>query len=541
MGTRRPSTGPQDRQALEVHPLRSGSHVAIGCRWFIAIPRLIRADKQYSPNTTTSRVASGQRFFFSLLLFLCFLLLAMILVVVACFACPIRPRLVAINVKSVAALFTFIRRARGRVNVTSPPELLNFIPVITSDADSTWGSFIPGVAEPDPAAYGNRAARKGGRYNAFVPPNIADYPFRLTTATTRDVEVGTAALTQLRELDLAPGLHSLAETLLRSESVASSRIEGLDMTHARLARVRYGGGREDKKAREVIANIDAMRKAIELGASTEVLGVDAICAIHRALIRSETLRGKAYAGMIREEQNWIGGNDRNPVGATFVPPPQEYVRPLLDDLERFIARDDLDPLSQAAIAHGQFETIHPFLDGNGRVGRALVYAILRRRGLLGEYIPPISLVLNAAPRSYTSSLAAYQRRGPASANPPDLIVQTFAQAADIASNEAAALRDEVEALQGRWREALKGLRSDAAAWKLIDELPGRPVLTAPSVNELLGVSAPAAGRALSQLEERHIIKRLNEKKWGRAWEASELLDLVQAFERRVGGGRASRA
>jgi len=431
-----------------------------------------------------------------------------------------------------------MRGARGSTNVTSPPDLLNFISVSTAAAHSTWGTFIPGVAEPDPSAYGNRAARKGGRYNAFVPPNIVDYPFKFTTATARDVEVGTRALEQLKGLDLAPGLHSLAETLLRSESVASSRIEGLDMTHARLARARYGDGREDKKAREVIANIDAMRKAIELGASTDVLGVDAICDIHRALIRGETLRGKPYAGVIRDEQNWIGGNDHNPVGAIFVPPPPECVRPLLSDLEQFIARDDLDPLSQAAIAHGQFETIHPFLDGNGRVGRALVYAILRRRGLLGEYIPPISLVLNAAPRSYTSSLAAYQRRNSASQHPADLIVQTFSQAAEIASSEATVLRDDVEALQGRWRAALKGLRSDAAAWKLVDELPGRPVLTAPSVGELLGISAPAAGRALDQLEERGIIKRLNERKWGRAWEASELLTLVQAFERRVGGSRA---
>jgi Fic family protein len=406
--------------------------------------------------------------------------------------------------------------------------------------DSIWGTFIPGIAEPDPSAYGTRTARKGGRYNAFVPPNIADYPFTLTKATSTDVETGTAALKRLQGLDLAPGLHSLAETLLRSESVASSRIEGLDMTHARLARARYGDVREDKKAREVIANIDAMRKAIELGASTAVLGVDAIRDIHRALIRGETLRGKPYAGLIRVEQNWIGGNDRNPVGATFVPPPPERVQPLLNDLEQFIARHDLDPLSQAAIAHGQFETIHPFLDGNGRVGRALVYAILRRRGLLGQYIPPISLVLNAAPRSYTSSLAAYQRRSSAAQHPADLVVQTFAQAAEIASSEAAVLRDNVDALQGRWRNSLKGLRSDAAAWKLVDELPGRPVLTAPSVGELLNVSAVAAGRALGQLEERGIIKRLNEKKWGRAWEASELLTLVQTFERRVGGGRASR-
>jgi Fic family protein len=151
------------------------------------------------------------------------------------------------------------------------------------------------------------------------------------------------------------------------------------MTHARLARARYGNGREDKSAREVIANIDAMRKAIDLGASSEVLGVEAIRDIHRTLIRNETLRGKPYAGVIREEQNWIGGNGFNPIGATFVPPPEDHVRPVLDDLEQFIARDDLGPLVQAAIAHGQLETIHPFLDGKGRRGARTPNADAGRR------------------------------------------------------------------------------------------------------------------------------------------------------------------
>lgn len=139
------------------------------------------------------------------------------------------------------------------------------------------------------------------------------------------------------------------------------------------------------------------------------------------------------------------------------------------------------------------------------------------------------------------TLAAYQRRRAASEHPADLIVQTFAQAAEIASREATILRDDVDALQGRWREQLAGLRSDAAAWKLVNELPGRPVITAPSVGELLGISAPAANRALKQLQDRGIIKLLNEKKWGRAWEASELLSLVEAFEHSVGGGRRLRA
>jgi hypothetical protein len=128
----------------------------------------------------------------------------------------------------------------------------------SATARGEWAGLIPGYARPDPSAYGGRAARKGGRFDAFVPPNIATYDFRLTDEVQRDVESGSAALESLKGLGLAGGLHSLAETLLRSESVASSRIEGLDISHARLARVRFGDVREDKRARDVLANVDAV-------------------------------------------------------------------------------------------------------------------------------------------------------------------------------------------------------------------------------------------------------------------------------------------
>jgi hypothetical protein len=123
-------------------------------------------------------------------------------------------------------------------------------------AEAEWGTFVPGYARPDPSAYGGRAARKRGRYDAFVPPNIATYDFRLTDAAQPDVDIGMAGLENLKALGLAGGLHSLAETLLRSESVASSRIEGLDISHARLARVRFGDVHEDKRARDVLACVE---------------------------------------------------------------------------------------------------------------------------------------------------------------------------------------------------------------------------------------------------------------------------------------------
>ena len=134
-----------------------------------------------------------------------------------------------------------------------------------------------------------------------------------------------------------------------------------------------------------------MERAIEIGSETRELTVADIEEIHRTLLHYTDDEG--IAGIIRDKQNWVGGNDYNPVGADYVPPPDELVEELLVDLCRFAARDDLATVTQAAVAHAQFETIHPFADGNGRTGRALIYTILRRRGEISEFIPPISLVL----------------------------------------------------------------------------------------------------------------------------------------------------
>jgi Fic family protein len=410
---------------------------------------------------------------------------------------------------------------------------------MSDDSTGTqWGSFVVGIAQPDPTAYGGRAARAGGRYEAFVPPLIATRSFVFDHDAEQALSAGTNALQELRhDSHLASGVSALAETLLRSESVASSRIEGLQVTHARLARVRFSSGAvEDKKAGEVLGNVAAMRTAIDLGATADRLGVEEILEIHRALVSEERLRGEPYGGKIRQEQNWIGGNGYNPVGATFVPPPPDRVPGLLDDLAAFLARTDLPALAQAAIAHAQFETIHPFLDGNGRAGRALVYALLGRRGELGAFIPPISLVLGAAPQGYMNSLAAYQGRG-SERHPADLIAETFGEATELAAREAARLGADVAQLQDQWRARLTDLRRHATAHEVVDLLAGSPVLTVRHVTDTLGVTPATANTAILQLVDREILKPLNERKWGRGWEAPELMRLVESFERRVGRRR----
>jgi len=117
-------------------------------------------------------------------------------------------------------------------------------------------------------------------------------------------------------------------------------------------------------------------------------------------------RLEVHGGSFRGVQNWIGGSDYNPCSADFVPPPPELVAHLMDDLCAFCNTDDLPPVAQAAIAHAQFETIHPFVDGNGRTGRAIVHLVLRRRGLVPRVLPPVSLVLATLARDYVKGLTA---------------------------------------------------------------------------------------------------------------------------------------
>jgi Fic family protein len=165
-------------------------------------------------------------------------------------------------------------------------------------------------------------------------------------------------------------------------------------------------------------------------------------------------------GRIRTVQNWIGGNDHNPCGADFVPPPPEHVEPLLADLCGAMADESLPPLVQAALVHAQFETIHPFGDGNGRTGRTLIHVVLRRRGLAEVFVPPISVVFARDRDRYIDGLTAY-RNGEV-----DRWIETFATATVQATDLAAAYLDRVVQLTERWREMLRAAsnpRADAAA------------------------------------------------------------------------------
>ena len=392
--------------------------------------------------------------------------------------------------------------------------------------------------EGDPGAMGGRRARASFRYRAFVPDEIAGLnpavPFEVADLSA-DAE---AAIRALNDHASVGGLEAIGPLLLRSEAVASSRIEGYDVSSLNLARALVDPRAARGSARTVAANVSAMEEAVSIGDREAPVTVDDLLAIHAVLMAGDE---RARPGRVREQQNWIGGRLGNPSDAAFVPPPEDLVLPLLEDLVAFIAREDLPAVPQAAVAHAQFETVHPFVDGNGRVGRALVHVVLRRRGVAARFVPPVSIVLAARPAAYVEGLVAFRvgRVGE--------WIASFAGAASRAALMAIELADQVASLQGEWRERAGRPRAGSAANKIIALLPALPVLSAPTARAAIGVSQQQTLAALKALAEAGVIRQLSEGTYDRQYAATELFDLLAAYEegvvgaargasRRAGGG-----
>lgn len=389
------------------------------------------------------------------------------------------------------------------------------------------GHFEERLWEARPGAMGGRRARRAFRYEVFVPEPIAEWDIALRADAVAAVTEATSSVGRLNQSAPKVGaLEALARQLLRSEALASSRIEGLELSHRRLARAAFQGGEaHDANASDVLGNIAAMERAIAVGAGADPFIVTDIRAIHEALLRFGFDR--PIAGVIRTKQSWIGRNSHTPENADYVPPPPERVETLLQDLCVFMNRTDLPALVQAAVVHAQFETIHPFIDGNGRVGRCLIHSVLKRRGLAARYVPPISLILAARRDQYIHGLTDFRE------GRNDEWVEAFSDATTFASQGAERFADEIAALQEGWNEALGHPRRDSAARKLLEALPAYPLIDVATARAIAGVSDVAAGRALNAMDEVGILSRLSGRQRNRTWECRPLLELVNDFEREV--------
>ena len=385
-----------------------------------------------------------------------------------------------------------------------------------------------------------RRDRTSCGYDAYVPDFLVGRPVRLNGEVAADVADAEAAITRFDAKAVAlADTEALARLLLRAESVASSKIEGLEVGSWRLLRAEaataLGEDARDVTATEVLGNIHAMTWALGVVGRGDDITVDHLLEAHRRLL--DGTRMQEFGGKVRDDQNWIGGSSYNPCSAEFVTPPPELVHDLVQDLCAFCNTDDLPAVVQAAIAHAQFETIHPFVDGNGRIGRALIQLVLRRRGLAVRVLPPISLILATWSQDYVMGLTATRYIGkPTSAMATEATnqwVALFATACRRAIEDAETFEQRVFGLQGSWRERLGRVRANSSADLLIRALPGAPIVTVTGAAELIGRTYQATNEAIDRLVEAKVLQQVKVGQRNRAFEAPELIRTFTDLERRL--------
>jgi len=370
---------------------------------------------------------------------------------------------------------------------------------------------------------GNRADRMLRHVDTSVPPLIADLSF---TATPELLSVTERAVIEVAATDAEARTQSraLGRFLLRSESVASSKIEHVSASVGDFARA-LAGSRANASAVSMVAASAALHRMVQrAGESGQILLEDVLAAHHDLMVDDPA--EAAYAGRLRDMQNWIGASNHSPRGALFVPPPPELVAKLLDDLLAWANRDDIPAVIHAAIAHAQFESIHPFTDGNGRIGRALISAMLRRRGLAHNVVIPLASGLLAVRDVYFAALTSYR------SGDPTPISEIVARSARAAAVESRASIEQLRSLPAEWRAQLPG-RKSLAAERIIDALLDNPVMSADEIVAVSGAATASAYAAIERLTDAGVITEITGRKRDRVWAAPDALGELEDLDRRI--------
>lgn len=380
----------------------------------------------------------------------------------------------------------------------------------------------PWVRDYD-APTSRRAFRQAsGDYLAAVPPHIADTRVQLSPAT---LAAADDASQELARFDAETGMITapFASILLRTESASSSEVENLTSSARQVALAELGASRSDN-ARLVVANVNAMQAALAL---SDRLDGDAIIAMHAALLRDSAPQ---YVGRWRDQQVWIGGGSLSPHTAGFVPPHHDRVPELMADLIGFARRTDIPLLAQTAIAHAQFETIHPFPDGNGRTGRALLQGMLRHGGLTRNVTVPVSAGLLHNTSAYFAALGEYR------AGNPDAIVEAVTAASFAAIHNGKQLVADIQTIATEW-DKLVTARSDSSIHLVKAYLLRQPVVNAKIVASELGISEVAAQNAIDRLVDTGVLTKISAGNRNRIWQAPEILTALDMFGERARRGR----
>lgn len=375
-------------------------------------------------------------------------------------------------------------------------------------------------------------SRQRGPYQSAIPAPISDWAPSLSSSLSADVEDATRALVDFDSYAVRvlgaddPAIGPMSAILLRTESASSSQIENLTTSARQLALAELD--ETDKpNAVEVVGNVRAMEAALRL---SERIDASAILAMHAELL-SRAPGMQQHAGAWRDQLVWIGRDNAGPRGAEFVAPQPNRIAELVRDIVDFTAREDLPVVVQVAVSHAQFETIHPFVDGNGRAGRALAQALLRNKGLASHTTVPVSAGLLTDTTSYFAALTAF-RSGDAAH-----IVRRFADAARYAAVTGRRLVDGLAAQLADAHDRLAGVRPQAAAWRVVPHLVGQPVVNTAYLVEHLGLNKTTATRTLGLLTDRGILTEGTGRRRNRVWQHEGVLDVLDDYAESIRRGR----
>ena len=379
-------------------------------------------------------------------------------------------------------------------------------------------------------------ARTTGRYRivrtmgeevrAFVPDPLppADPPLAMHGPAG---ELHAGALAALSRLAIAgmmvPSNDWFLYGFVRKEAVLTSQIEGVQATLPDVVTFDATDRTERfEDVQEVCNYVDALAYARAQLADPHglPLSIRLLRETHRILMSG--VRGSdKLPGEVRRSQNWIGG--RRPGTARFVPPPPEDVPAALAALERWWhAGSNLPPLVRAGLAHVQFETIHPFLDGNGRIGRLLIALLIEHWGLLEQPLLYLSVAFRRAQAEYYERLSSVR-----SAGDWEGWTAFFLECVHVAADDGVRVARNIHALVGRHRNGILAHdRSTVAAVRLLERLPANPVVTVARASELLGLTAPAVRKAIELLEELDVLREVTGRQRGRAWAYHDYLEAL---------------
>jgi len=373
----------------------------------------------------------------------------------------------------------------------------------------------PGHVEP--RRWVSSDGHKSAQIAVYIPASISNQHI-----TSFNPAEEAAVERAIRSLNGQRILEPIAAMLLRSEGIASSRIEGEVASTRRVYEAEYAPlDVSDAQARRIVNSIRVMSNVVS-DAERSVTPHD-FNRWHSLLF--EDVAVMFEPGVARTKQNWIGTRSDTPVGADFIPPPPDLIEGAMQDLAEFLNRVDVAPLTQAAVAHAHFETIHPYPDGNGRIGRALVYRLWAYRGISTAVSPPVSRILVENREAYIDGLTAYREGDVAS------WLRFFFDVVESAVAYTHSLALRLKDLVDEWQEGLIGTHQDALARRIVDDLPATPVLSTSDVADRFQVTERGARAALEDLVEREVLtfrplRKAKRGRVGKVYEATGLFALL---------------